>query len=125
MKILNDLQRAAYDLLAAFFDAISTEDAAKLETLFSISPAVYSEIRTSLAEYLVETEAISLPSIAFAFKKTGRNRPTIDMFQMNDECSWGIECVIWCDGRPQEPILHAEMIQYGTGYALKFRYIGS
>lgn len=121
----DDLKAAAYKTLEQLFEAINSGGSSQLSQKFDISPAVYSEIRENLDEYFVDGWKIALAPLDTAFERIGGSRPSIDVYPMNDNESFGIECVIWTDGKPKEPILHAELVRGEAGYGLRFNYIGS
>lgn len=119
---LND---RAYKVISEFLDALNSMDKRALESRFGVTEPILEEICESLDEYFGTKPSISLAPIEVAFSGKSGSRPYIDLFEMDDGQSWGVECVIWVEGKAEEPILHVELSGPSDKLNLKYKYIGS
>ncbi|RQS50809.1 hypothetical protein [Burkholderia sp. Bp8986] len=119
---LND---RAYKVISEFLDAINSMDKRTLESKFGVAEPILDEICESLNDYFGRKPSIGLAPIELAFSGKRGSRPYIDLFEMDGGQSWGAECVLWMDGRAEEPILHVELCKTRDELNLKFKYIGS
>ncbi|HDR9512183.1 hypothetical protein C5615_38285 [Burkholderia cepacia] len=119
---LND---QAYKVISEFLGALNSMDKHLLESTFGVTEPILDEICESLDDYFGRKPSISLAPIEVAFSGKKGSRPYIDLFEMDDGQSWGAECILWVDGKAQEPILHVELSGKGDDLNLKYKYIGS
>jgi hypothetical protein len=119
---LND---QAYKVISEFLDVLNSMDKRVLESKFGVTEPILDEICESLDDYFGRKPRISLAPIEVAFSGKQGSRPYIDLFEMDDGQSWGTECVLWVDGKAEEPILHVELSGSGDDLKLKYKYIGS
>ncbi|MPV70041.1 hypothetical protein [Burkholderia sp. BE17] len=119
---LND---QAYKVISEFLGALNSMDKHLLESTFGVTEPILDEICESLDDYFGRKPSISLAPIEVAFSGKKGSRPYIDLFEMDDGQSWGAECILWVDGKAQEPILHVELSGKSDGLNLKYKYIGS
>ncbi|TKC89208.1 hypothetical protein FAZ69_09570 [Trinickia terrae] len=119
---LND---QAYKVISEFLSMLNSMDEVALESRFGVTGPILEEICECLDDYFGRKPSVSLAPVDVAFSGKRGSRPYIDLFEMNDGRSWGAECVLWVDGRAEEPILHVELIETGNGLDLRYKYIGS
>ncbi|WP_175750201.1 hypothetical protein [Burkholderia pyrrocinia] len=119
---LND---RAYKVISEFLGALNSMDKHLLESTFGVTEPILDEICESLDDYFGRKPSISLAPIEVAFSGKKGSRPYIDLFEMDDGQSWGAECILWVDGKAQEPILHVELSGKSDDLNLKYKYIGS
>ncbi|AWU98422.1 hypothetical protein DM992_01720 [Burkholderia sp. JP2-270] len=96
-----------------------------LGSTFGVTEPILDEICESLDDYFGRKPSISLAPIEVAFSGKKGSRPYIDLFEMDDGQSWGAECILWVDGKAQEPILHVELSGKSDDLNLKYKYIDS
>jgi hypothetical protein len=119
------LNERAYKVISEFLDAINSMDEQALESRFGVTEPILEEICESFDDYFGGKLNVGLPSIEVTFSGKKESRPYIDIFEMDDGQSWGVECFLWVDGQVQESILHAELHDKGDDLKLKYKYIGS
>ncbi|WP_175947801.1 hypothetical protein [Burkholderia pyrrocinia] len=119
---LND---QAYKVISEFLGALNSMDKHLLESTFGVTEPILDEICESLDDYFGRKPSISLAPIEVAFSGKKGSRPYIDLFEMDDGQSWGAECILWVDGKAQEPIFHVELSGKSDDLNLKYKYIGS
>ncbi|UVE66681.1 hypothetical protein L2Y90_06040 [Burkholderia pyrrocinia] len=119
---LND---QAYKVISEFLGALNSMDKHLLESTFGVTEPILDEICESLDDYFGRKPSISLAPIEVAFSGKKGSRRYIDLFEMDDGQSWGAECILWVDGKAQEPILHVELSGKSDDLNLKYKYIGS
>ena len=124
---MNDEFRAqAYKLLDEFIGAVSRDDWQELNNHFDVSEALAEEIQEMIHEYYPNEDfSLGIAPFGSAFSKEKRKRPDIELFEMNDGDRWGVECVLWVNGKPSEPILHVELFWKASDLRLQYKYIGS
>ncbi|WP_186014664.1 hypothetical protein [Burkholderia gladioli] len=115
----------AYKEISEFLDAINSMNKEVLKSRFGVSEPILDEICESLEDYFGEKSIVDLAPIGEAFSSKRGSRPYIDIFEMDDDKSWGAECVLWVGGKAAEPILHVELLETNDGLNLKCKYIGS
>lgn len=121
-QLLND---RAYKAISDFIDAVNSMDKRTLESKYGVTEPILDEICESLDDYFGRKPSISLAPIEIAFSGKRGARPYIDLFEMEDGQSWGAECVLWVDGKAEEPILHVELRGTSDELNLTYKYIGS
>lgn len=119
------LSDRAYKVISEFLDALNSMDKRALESKFGVTEPIRAEICETLEDYFGTKPSISLAPIEVAFSGKSESRLYIDLFEMDDGQSWGAECVLWVDGKAEEPILHVELGGPSDGLSLKYKYIGS
>ncbi|WP_162631569.1 hypothetical protein [Burkholderia sp. JP2-270] len=120
--LLND---RAYRVISEFLGALNSMDKHLLGSTFGVTEPILDEICESLDDYFGRKPSISLAPIEVAFSGKKGSRPYIDLFEMDDGQSWGAECILWVDGKAQEPILHVELSGKSDDLNLKYKYIDS
>jgi len=119
---LND---QTYKVISEFLDALNSMDTQVLESRFGVTEPILDEICEMLDDYFGRKPRLSLAPIEVAFSGKKGSRPYIDLFEMDGGQSWGVECIIWVDGKAEEPILHVELSGSSNDLKLKYKYIGS
>ena len=117
-------KKELYSLLVEFIKMINNRDSNNMRKKFFINEEVFEEIIENLSEYFGEDFAIDIAPYQKAFERY-KNRQNIDIYEMNESGVFGIECVIWRNEKPQEPILHAEVFGKSKDLKLRYKYIGS
>ncbi|MCG7403406.1 MULTISPECIES: hypothetical protein [Caballeronia] len=121
-KLNND---EAYLLITEFIEAINAQDAQTLQAKFDVTMPILEEIKETLAEYFLDNPRIGVAPLDRAFIEQRGSRRFIDVFEMNGGEAWGVEAVLWSDGKPQEPILQVEIQRDHAQMRLRYKYIGS
>lgn len=117
-----NLENIAYNLLNELISGILNKDQKSLEQ-FGITAAIYEEIIEELERSGENTQKLMLPPRDIAFTKHKGSIP-IDIFEMNDKETWGIECDLWSDGQKTELTLCAGLEPHeANAYRLKYRLI--
>lgn len=114
-----------YSLLSEFVNSINYVDKARLDEVFGVTEPIFDEICECLADYFGEKPVIGLPPEDVAFSEKVGSRPYIDLYEMNDSGTWGVECVIWVGEKIAEPIICAEIFSKDDGVGFRYKYIGS
>ena len=115
----------AYAVIAEFVEALKDNDVPTLTGRFGLPAAVLEEIVEVLSDYFSDGyPALGIAPLDLAFNGS-KGRPNIEIFQMNDAEHWGVECILWKDGAPAEPILHVELDTSHEAVVLSYKYIGS
>ncbi len=68
------------------------------------------------------------PVIAFPQDKTDvcqLRASGSDLYETNEPGFWRADCVMWVDGKPQEPTLHVELSRPDGELRLRHNYIGA
>jgi hypothetical protein len=118
----DDLNNIAYSLLGDLINAIKSNDVAALEN-FCISSAIYEEIIEELDRSCEDINNLTLPHKSIAFVKNN-NRFPIDIFEMNDKKSYGVECQLWSDTEASDLTLCASLEKVDkNNYRLTFKTI--
>ncbi|WP_414444861.1 hypothetical protein [Burkholderia sp. 22PA0106] len=115
----------AYALVSEFVNYINVMDKENLRDKFGITKPIFDEICECLSEYFLTNSIVSLVLEDVAFSGKIGSRPYVDLYEMNDFGVWGLECVIWVDGKITELILHVELFKKGSGLDFRYKYIGS
>jgi len=105
------------DLVREFIQLISQNNISALSDTFGISTPIFAEIVEALDGYGIEMSEWQPPVF-------GQGRIE-NIFQMNDPKTLGVEVNLWAKGKPQEPILHAEVNFSTLPPVFYFKYIGS
>ncbi|WP_250522378.1 hypothetical protein, partial [Caballeronia sp. ATUFL_F2_KS42] len=92
---------------------------------FDVTMPILEEIKETLAEYFLDNPRIGVAPLDRAFIEQRGSRRFIDVFEMNGGEAWGVEAVLWSDGKPQEPILQVEIQRDHAQMRLRYKYIGS
>ncbi|MGG1949374.1 hypothetical protein AB1286_31935 [Trinickia sp. NRRL B-1857] len=119
---LND---PVYKVISEFLDALNSMDGRTLESRFGVTEPILDEICESLDDYFGRKPDIRLAPIEVAFSGQRGEKPYVDLFEMDDGQSWGAECVLWVNGKAEEPILHVELRGASDKLNLQYKYIGS
>ncbi|SAI69931.1 Uncharacterised protein [Bordetella ansorpii] len=114
-----------YALLSCYVKALNDVDRATLQARFGVGEPIVQEITESLEGYFGQQPDIGLAPSDVAFSGKQGSRPFIDLYEMNEPDFWGADCVIWVDGKPQEPTLHVELSKPDGELQLRHKYIGS
>ena len=104
-----EFETKAYAAIFEFMDSVNAMDRARLREKFGVTEPALEEICECLNDYFGRKPDIGLASEGIAFSGKIGARPYVDLYEMNDPHTWGVECVIWVDGKAVEPILHAEL----------------
>jgi hypothetical protein len=115
---LNDV---VYELLTDLIQSILDNNPAMMEK-FGISSAVYEEIIDELDRSGEDIRALTLPPKDIAFQQSG-NRYPVDVFEMDDKETYGIECQLWSDGKASELTLTADLGIQNGDYKLNYKII--
>jgi len=110
-------ERMIKEWVREFVLLISQNNVSALSDKFGISNPVFEEIVEALDGYGIEQSEWQSPVF-------GQSRIE-NIFQMNDSKTLGVEVNLWARGKPQEPILHAEVNFSTVPPAFYFKYIGS
>lgn len=119
------LKNKIYDILNDFVKAINEKNTNELKEKFSVDQYIFDEIIKNLNEYFGEQLPIQISPLEKFSEINDGERPNIDIFEMNEPQTWGIECVIWRNGEPQEAILHVEVFGEIDDLEFRYKYIGS
>ncbi|MDJ1163144.1 hypothetical protein QHI69_14690 [Burkholderia gladioli pv. gladioli] len=79
----------AYKEISEFLDAINSMNKEVLKSRFGVSEPILDEICESLEDYFGEKSIVDLAPIGEAFSSKRGSRPYIDIFEMDDDKSWG------------------------------------
>ena len=119
------LKKHVYDLLVKYMIAVNERDQDELKKQFSVSSEVFGEMMDNLEEFFGSSFSIGIAPFDVALQPHKGGRSNIDIYEMDNPESWGIECVIWENKSPKEPILHAEVSGSENDLQLTYKYIGS
>lgn len=119
------LKKNVYNLLEKFVKAVNERNQEELRNNFFVDSEVFEEMLENLEGFFGEKFTIGIAPFDVAFKSHKGGRSNIDIFEMNSPDSWGIECIIWENNSPKEPILHAEVSGEKNNLQLMYKYIGS
>ena len=100
-----------------FILLISQGDALTLSEKFNINDAAFDEITEILDGYGVEINEWH-PPVTDQYRRDS-------IFQMHEPQVLGVEENFWAKGKPQEPLLHAEVSFSADQPIFRFKYIGS
>ncbi|MET1080328.1 MAG: hypothetical protein ABWY06_20130 [Pseudomonas sp.] len=120
-----DIKRNTYEIISRFLALINSRDLDTLLREFNVSKPVFEEIEESLEEYFGGITPIALAPYEKAFNAEKHKRPPLDIYSMNTENCFGVECTLWINGKSSEPILHGELDLTGNKPIFRFKYIGS
>ncbi|SAI25760.1 Uncharacterised protein [Bordetella ansorpii] len=114
-----------YALISCYVRALNDEDRIMLQARFGVGEPIVQEITESLDGYFGRRPDIGLAPSDVAFSGKRGSQPFIDLYETNEPGFWGADCVIWVDGKPQEPTLHVELSKPDGELRLRHKYIGS
>ncbi|MBY4726036.1 MULTISPECIES: hypothetical protein [Burkholderia] len=120
-----EFEGKVYAVISEFMISVNSMDAMALQEKFGVTAPVLDEMVECLGDYFGRKLDISPAPADVAFSGKIGSRPYIDVYEMNDAKTWGVECVIWVDGKAAEPILHVELFDKGGSLGLRYKYIGS
>lgn len=120
-----EFEGKVYAAISEFMNSVNSMDKAALHEKFGVTVPVLEEICECLNDYFGRKPDISLAPADVAFSGKVGSRPYVDLYEMNDASTWGVECVIWVDGKATEPILHVELFDDDGKLGLRYKYIGS
>lgn len=125
IKMDKEFETKAYTIISEFMDSVNFLNKKELHEKFGVTEPILEEICECLDDYFGQKPIISLASKDIAFSGKVCSRPYIDVYEMNDAHTWGVECVIWVGSKAAEPILHVELFDNDGNLGLRYRYIGS
>jgi len=114
-----------YAVISEFMISVNSMDTVTLQEKFGVTAPILDEMVECLSDYFGRKLDIGLAPADVAFSGKIGSRPYIDVYEMNDAKIWGVECVIWVDGKAAEPILHVELFDNDGNLGLRYKYIGS
>lgn len=123
--ITDEVKKKSYSILTEFINSINNQDIETLKLKFSVNENIFKEIKENLQDYFGEQYSIEIAPFQVAFEKNKKNRPNIDIYEMNEPNVFGLECIIWLNKKPQEPVLHVEVFGGVQNLNLRYKYIGS
>jgi len=120
------IRHAIYTATARIVTLIGARDDGSLKREFGMSAAVCAELFEMLAAYFDDAPpAISVPPLDTAFGATVRGKIPVDIYAMNAPATWGVDCSLWIDGAPVEPVLHLRFAHIAGRLTLQHQYIDS
>lgn len=119
------LEYEAYAVIAEFLDALNSMNHATLESSYGVSATLFTEISECMHDYFGKWPDARLAPLDIAFSGKKNGRPYIDIFPTNQSGVWKAECILWVEGKVQEPILHVQLIETDGRLRLRYEYIGS
>jgi len=120
-----EFEEKVYTVISEFMISVNSMDTVVLRERFGVTAPILDEMVECLSDYFGQKVDISLAPADVAFSGKVGSRPYIDVYEMNDAKIWGVECVIWVDGKAAEPILHVELFDNDGSLGLRYKYIGS
>ena len=100
-------RHAIYTATARIVALIGARDGRSLKEEFGMPEPVAEELFEVLAGYVDDAPpAISAPPHETAFGAPVRGKIPVDIYAMNAPATWGVDCSLWIDGAPVEPVLH-------------------
>jgi hypothetical protein len=92
---------------------------------FNISKEIVEEIREIIIEYFGEWRDIK-PIDFLKIDVTRKNKPTFEVFEMNELNHFGVECVLVDENEAEtDLIFHAEFVKVGNHYKMIYKFIDS
>ncbi len=115
----------SYALTSSFIQALRDGDAHLLQTAFGISPAVLEEMLECLGEFDIALSSVDIAPAATAFTDYRFSHPLMEVFAFEQPHCYGVDCILFADGRATEAMLHGEIQVGPEGLRWRYRYIGS
>ena len=107
-----NFKKNVYMKICEFLTAVNLKDLTVLAKVFFVSSTIFDEIQESLFEYFNEIPVLEIALLENIFLNNNFNRPYLDIYKMNAENTWGVECVLFVENKEQEPILHFEIKKF-------------
>ena len=105
----NSLRQDIYNATSEFIDLLNAKDSRLLSDKFGISEPVSLELFEILGDYFDEgIPSLNAPPIDKAFADKIKGKIPFEIYEMNEPGTWGVDCSLWSNEIPVEPILHLQ-----------------